>query len=230
MIFTRLRNIVRDNPTAFLALLVCLGGIFAFISLASEVLEGESHAIDTYILMLFRSSADHTSPLGPPWLQEMMRDITALGGIIVLSIITFGAALYMVALKKYREAFYVIGAIGSGILLSSILKIGFDRPRPDLVPHETITYMASFPSGHSFMSAVVYLTLGTLLAEAHPVRRVKICILGFMAFITLLVGLSRLYLGVHWPTDVLAGWIAGGVWALMAWIIHQRIKLKLDRR
>jgi len=223
-----LHKSARDNPAVFIALLLCLGGVFAFSSLASEVLEGESRTLDTSILMLFRDAVDQNNPLGPPWLQEMMRDLTALGGIIVLSIITFGAALYMVAIKKHGQALYIIASIGSGVLLSNVLKIGFDRPRPNLVPHESITYMASFPSGHSLMAAVVYLTLGTLLAEAHPVQRVRIYILGFMIFITLLVGMSRLYLGVHWPTDVLAGWLAGGVWALMAWLIHQRIKSKFS--
>ncbi len=226
MIFRFLRRSTRDRPAVYFALLLCLGGLFAFASLASEVLEGETLKFDTFILLLFRDSADHNNPLGPPWLHEMMRDITALGGTFVLGIITLGAALYMIAWQKYREALFVIISIGSGVLCSNILKLGFNRPRPDLVPHESITYMASFPSGHSLMAAVVYLTLGTFLAEAHPVQRVKFYTMGFMVLITALVGVSRLYLGIHWPTDVLAGWIAGGVWALLAWLIHLKIELK----
>ena len=217
---------VIKNPTFFIIAVLCLGGVFAFVSLASEVLEGESRAIDTAILMWFRDPQNHELAYGPLWLHEMMRDLTALGGIIVLTFITLGVVFYMAALKKYGQALYIACAVGSGVLLSNLLKIGFDRPRPDLVPHNSITYMASFPSGHSLMAAVVYLTLGVLLVETQKSIRIKIYILGFMIFLAVIIGISRLYLGVHWPSDVLAGWLAGGAWALLAWLINQRIKMK----
>lgn len=99
------------------------------------------------------------------------------------------------------------------------LKMGFDRVRPDLVPHGSFVYTASFPSGHALMSAVTYLTLGALLASVHSPARVKAYFLAVAMVLTLLVGVSRVYLGVHWPTDVAAGWSVGAAWALMSWLL-----------
>ncbi|MBR9904520.1 MAG: phosphatase PAP2 family protein, partial [Gammaproteobacteria bacterium] len=102
---------------------------------------------------------------------------------------------------------------------STVMKLGFDRPRPDLVPHEAMVYTASFPSGHSMMSAVTYLTLAALLIRVQPALRLKAYLLILAILLTLLVGISRVYLGVHWPTDVLAGWTAGASWAALCWIV-----------
>jgi undecaprenyl-diphosphatase len=104
------------------------------------------------------------------------------------------------------------------MLLSTLLKLGFERPRPDLVPHAVVVYTASFPSGHAMLSAVTWLTLGALLMRVEPRRRVKAYVLALAVLTTLLVGASRIYLGVHWPTDVLAGWCIGAAWALMCWL------------
>jgi undecaprenyl-diphosphatase len=103
------------------------------------------------------------------------------------------------------------------MLLSTLLKMGFDRPRPDLVPHGALVYTASFPSGHATLSAVVYLTLGALLARVQPRLVLKLYLLGLAILLTVMVGVSRVYLGVHWPTDVLAGWAVGAAWALLCW-------------
>ena len=119
-----------------------------------------------------------------------------------------------------------LAAVGGGIVLSSLLKAGFERPRPELVPHGSLVYTASFPSGHSMMAAVVYLTLGALLARAQPRRRLKVYLLALAVLVTVAVGISRVYLGVHWPTDVLAGWTIGGAWALLWWAVA----LGLQRR
>ena len=102
-------------------------------------------------------------------------------------------------------------------LASSILKAAFDRPRPN-VDHYSYVVTSSFPSGHSMMSAVVYLTLGSLLTRVLPARGVKIYLIVVALLLTLLVGLSRVYMGVHYPTDVLAGWTAGLVWAMLCWL------------
>ena len=121
---------------------------------------------------------------------------------------------------------FVIAAVVGGTLLSTALKMGFERPRPDLVPHGTRIYTASFPSGHAMLSAVTYLTLGALLARVQKRRRVKALLLGLAILITLLVGMSRVYLGVHWPSDVLAGWCVGAAWAALCWFVA----LQLQRR
>ena len=105
-------------------------------------------------------------------------------------------------------------AVGGGVLLSTLLKIGFDRPRPDLVPHGAVVY-ASFPSGHAMLSAVVYLTLGALLARVQPRRLLKLYLLGLAILLTVAVGISRVYLGVHWPTDVVAGWASAPLGAAL---------------
>ncbi len=129
------------------------------------------------------------------------------------------AAAGVLALSRRRAgAVLVLVAIGGGTALSTLFKLGFERPRPDLVPHAVEVYTASFPSGHAMLSAVTWLTLGALLMRVEPRRRVKAYVLAMAVLTTLLVGASRIYLGVHWPTDVLAGWCIGAAWALICWL------------
>ena len=210
---------VRRNPLPALALLMSAAAFLAFAELAGDVLEGENHRIDTTILLMMRDANDLADPLGPPWFEEMMRDITALGGVAVLTLVTISAAIYLLLKKRKDLLLYLAAAAVTGTVLSNLLKTGFSRPRPDVVPHEIVVYTASFPSGHSLVAAVLYLTLGVLLAEAQARYRIKIYILAIAVAVTLLVGISRIYLGVHWPSDVLAGWLAGTAWAIMLWII-----------
>jgi len=164
-------------------------------------------------------SADLADPIGPPWAEEMMRDITALGGVAVLTLVTIFSAIYLLLRKRKDLVLYLAAAAITGTVLSNLLKAGFSRPRPDIVPHEIFVYTASFPSGHSLVAAVIYLTLGVILAEAQTRYRLKIYILSVAIVLALLVGVSRIYLGVHWPSDVLAGWLAGSAWAFMFWIV-----------
>jgi undecaprenyl-diphosphatase len=199
------------------ALAVAATGIWGFAELASEVLEGETHAFDERVLLGLRSAADRSDPLGPGWLEELMRDVTSLGSTGVLTFITLAAAGFLALNRKTHAALFVVAAVGGGMLLSTLLKIGFDRPRPDLVPHGATVYTASFPSGHAMLSAVVYLTLGALLARVQPRRLLKLYLLGLAILLTVAVGASRVYLGVHWPTDVVAGWAVGAAWALLCW-------------
>ncbi|MBP7722881.1 MAG: phosphatase PAP2 family protein [Alphaproteobacteria bacterium] len=213
------RNFVYKQPLLSAIIFLCLGSFFAFSKLASEILEGEGRVIDTKILLLMRDANDHNNPLGPHWVEEIMRDITSMGGITMLTFITLASALYLFLINKKGLMVYLLATVSTGVVFINLLKIGFDRPRPDLIPHDVVTYTASFPSGHSLISAVVYLTLGSLLAEIQPRVQLKIYIISLAAFITLLVGISRIYLGVHWPSDVLAGWFGGAAWACMFWII-----------
>lgn len=206
----------RELPLV-VAILLIAGGLWAFIAVSEEVIEGDTHAIDESILLSLRNPADRGDPIGPGWMEEMGRDATALGGVAVLTFITLAGAVFLALQGKGRAALFVLLAIAGGIALSVALKTGFDRPRPELVSHGSIVYTASFPSGHSMMSAVVYLTLGTLLARFQRRRRLKIYVIVLAVLITLAVGVSRVYLGVHWPTDVLAGWTAGAAWAMLCW-------------
>jgi undecaprenyl-diphosphatase len=202
--------------------LVILGlGVFAFIGIAEEVLEGDTLRFDRWLLLALRAPGDPGDPLGPAGVEEMFRDFTALGGVGVLSLLTLASFGYLWLQGLRRVALFLLLAIAGGLLLSLALKSGFDRPRPELVSHGAMVYTSSFPSGHSMLSAVVYLTGGALLAMVHSARRVRIYLIGCSVLATLLVGVSRVYLGVHWPSDVLAGWAAGAAWAAACWLAAQ---------
>ena len=204
-------------------------GVF---SAADEVMEGETLELDKSILLSLRNPADHEDPLGPPWLEQVGQDITALGGNTVLTLLSVWVIVFLTLVKKRKLALVVLLATGGALLASLMLKSGFDRARPDLVTHGTQVYTSSFPSSHSMLAASAYLTLGALLAQFQTSRRVKALIMFTSVLLTLLIGLSRIYLGVHWPTDVVAGWTVGAAWALMCWYIsrqfvHQKIDSKL---
>ena len=204
-------------------LLVCAGGVFGFLELASEVQERELEHYDHTILLGMREAGAPDDPIGPAWVEEMGRDITALGGFTILTGLTLASDGMMLLLRRPRLALITFLAISGGMIASDLLKQTFARPRPDLVPHGVVVTSASFPSGHAMMAAVVYLTLGVLLARTQSSHAVRIYLIAISMSITLLVGVSRVYLGVHWPTDVLAGWMLGAVWALLFWIITTRL-------
>lgn len=192
--------------------------LWAFVELADEVVEGSTATFDRTILLLFRVDGDLTDPVGPHWVEMMVSDTTALGGVVVLTMVTAIVVGYLIVIGKRAAALFVVGAIGGGTVASFLLKAAFERPRPDLVPHAVEVATASFPSGHAMLSAVTYLTLGALLARFLPQRRAKAYVVTVAALLTLAIGTSRVYLGVHWPTDVLAGWTLGGAWALLCWL------------
>jgi len=209
----------RREFTILASLAVAAGGIWLFAALADEVLERETRAFDRALLLTLRNPHDRADPIGPAWFEELGRDLTALGSTGVLSLICLGVIGFLVLLRRHHAALFVFVAVGGGWLLSTLLKIGFDRPRPDLVPHATLVQTASFPSGHAMMAAVTYLTLGALLARLQPRRRLKLYVLGLAVMVTVAVGITRVYLGVHWPTDVLAGWSIGAAWAALCWTL-----------
>lgn len=207
---------LRLNEVAPLLTVATVGLLgWLFVQIAGEVMEGDTLRFDRAILLAFREPGDSLDPIGPGWLQEAARDVTGLGGHAVLAIVTLSTAVYLAMTGRRGAAVLVLVAIGGGSLLSTLLKLGFDRPRPDLVPHAVKVYTASFPSGHAMLSAVTYLTLGALLARVHEQRSIKLFVLGTAVALTAVIGLSRVYLGVHWPSDVLAGWCVGAAWAAL---------------
>jgi len=215
---------VRPNTTpsellALLGVLAAATALLAFVALAGEVLEGETRSFDRALLLALRNPADLSDPIGPRWLEEVARDVTALGSTVILSYATLASVGYLALSRRRSAAWPVLAAVAGGTLLSSLLKLGFDRPRPDLVPHAVEVYTASFPSGHAMLSAVTWLTLGALMMRVEPRRRVKAYVMAMAVLTTLMVGASRVYLGVHWPTDVLAGWCLGAAWALLCWLV-----------
>lgn len=214
-----LRWIGGRELSVLVVLFALMGAMWGFIELADETLDGETGDFDRVVLLGMRNPVDVSDPLGPGWAEEMGRDFTALGGNAVLILLTLAVVGYLVIEGKRRIAVVVIVATLGALGTSLLLKQSFDRDRPDLVPHGSRVYTASFPSGHSMLAASTYLTLGALLARVQKRRRLKAYILLVAIGITLLVGASRVYLGVHWPTDVIAGWTAGAGWALMCWLL-----------
>jgi undecaprenyl-diphosphatase len=209
---------LRDELVAMLLLMIAAAAVFAFVKLVEEVLEGETRKFDEAVLLALRAPGDPGDPVGPWWLQVMFQDITSLGGTTIVTLVTLGALGYLLMVGKHATALLVLIAVAGGAALSTALKFGFERPRPDLVAHLVDVRTLSFPSGHAMVSAVTYLTLGALLAKVQPRRRLKAYILGLAVVLTLLIGASRIYLGVHWPTDVIAGWCAGAAWAIVCWV------------
>jgi undecaprenyl-diphosphatase len=198
--------------------------LLAFGLIADEVVEGGSLAFDRKVILAFRSATDPSVPIGPPWVQEAARDITALGSTTVLGIALFAVSGYLFLTDKHATAWMVLVSVLGGAALNSLLKLGFDRPRPDMFAPAVRVFTASFPSGHAALSAITYLTLGALLARLHPTRPVRTYVMSLAVALTLLVGLSRVYLGVHYPTDVLAGWCVGSAWALGCWALMIRLR------
>lgn len=215
-----------------LGLLIITGGTFLFTALASQVLEGDTQAFDEWVVRALRNPDDRSVPIGPHWMLEIVRDLTALGGIAVLTLVTLAVTGFLWLDRKYAAMWFVLAAVVSGHLISVSLKAIISRPRPDVVPHLSAAMSTSFPSGHSMMSAVVYLTLGALLTKLVVSRPLKAYFLTLAVFLTVLVGCSRVYMGVHYPTDVLSGWTAGLVWATLCWLVARSLQRrgKIEQR
>ena len=210
----------------WIAAAILLIGALSFLWTAEEVMEGDTLRLDQRILMAMRVPGDPSQPIGPEWVEESFRDFTGVGGVAVLGLLTAATLGYLWLQGMRRAALYVLLAIGGGLLVSLALKAGFHRPRPDLISHGSMVYTASFPSGHSMLSAIVYLTGGAMLALVHRRRAVRLYILGCAVLATVLVGVSRVYLGVHWPTDVVAGWAGGAAWAALCWLIARQLQAR----
>jgi undecaprenyl-diphosphatase len=210
----------------FLKVFVAVGCLWALFKLAGKIRKIGADEIDNQILRALRRPEDSAIPIGPNWLPEVARDVTALGsgtGLTLISAILVG---FLCLNRRFRAAGYLISSLGSGLGLCQLLKDLFVRRRPTVVPHLTHFDPESFPSGHSMGSALVYLTLGGIISRQVKGRIAKLYFLSVALLLTTLVGLSRLYLGVHYPSDVLAGWAAGSVWSgacsqMARWLQHQ---------
>ena len=202
-----------------LAVAVICTGIAIFVGVTDVVREGELHEAEIRWMRNLRSPDDPARPIGPLWLEHTSLDITALGSGVVLTLMTFLVVGYLLIERWFASAFFLLVAVGGGMLLTMSLKGFFNRDRPSAVPHLTDALFQSYPSGHSMMSSVVYLTMAVLLARTMKRRRVKIYWVSAALLLSFLVGVSRVYLGVHYPTDVIAGWAGGTAWALLCWLV-----------
>jgi undecaprenyl-diphosphatase len=222
---TRGRRVMRDrilktdqNGAAnYLLAIACL--LFLFGLVAQIVRAGKSSAFDRNIILAFRDPGDPSVPIGPAWIQEAARDLTSLGSIVVLATITAAFAGYLFLARKQAAAWLMLFAVFGGIALSDLLKLAFARPRPDFVAPAARVFTTSFPSGHATLSAITYLTIAALLAQSQSSSRIGRYFVIVAALLTILIGISRVYLGVHYPTDVLGGWCVGTAWALGCWLL-----------
>ncbi|MGO4739370.1 phosphatase PAP2 family protein [Bosea sp. 2KB_26] len=197
-------------------ILVPVAAAFAFLGLTLFILSGRTFAFDTGLILLFRQAGDPAAPIGPHWLPEMMRDISGLGSFVGLGFMTLAAtlALWLAGYRRLANALIVNVVLAT--LVSTMLKIGIGRARPDIVEPTAIVFTASFPSGHAFLSAVVLLGIAGFIGLASQHRDITRLSVGLAWVLLLLIGVSRIYLGVHWPSDVLAGWCLGIAWSSLS--------------
>lgn len=196
-------------------------GALAFLFLASQVMAGTTQGADEAIVQWFRQPADPALPKGPPWLREAVVDVTALGSHVVIMLLVIAIGGFLWIHGRMRLILLLLISTAGGMLMNSVTKMLFDRPRPSVVPHLREVVTPSFPSGHAAMSAIVYLTIGVLLFEVVKGARARMYCLGVAMAAAGLVGFSRVYLGVHYPSDVLAGWATGIAWAAGCWVAVQ---------
>ena len=194
-------------------------GVYAFIQIADEMAEGEIRNLDETLFLMMRVPGDPSRSIGPEWLQETALEVTAVGGYPLIMLTLAAVSGFFIVTKRYGAALYVVLSVGSGALLSYTLKKFYARPRPDLVDHLDTVHTASFPSGHAMVTTVAYLTLAAIVISYLETRRARAYVITVAVLVAVMVGVSRVYLGVHWPSDVAAGWALGAAWASFSWLV-----------
>jgi undecaprenyl-diphosphatase len=217
-------NFFRRVESRALILAIALAcALWAFFNIASEVTEGDTAALDRHVLLALRTAGDPADPIGSRNFEEAMRDVTALGGFTVVTLVTVVGVLAFLIHRRPRHALVLGATVLLAELSSDLAKAFYARPRPDLVSHGSYVYSASFPSGHSLLSAATFLTLAVLISSLETRRATKVMVFVLAVLLVIAIGISRIYLGVHWPSDVLAGWALGSAWALAGWTALRRL-------
>lgn len=219
----RVWRIARTEIVGLTALFIVAMGVMAFVELADDMTEADGRAFDRAVLMALRPGGT-ADGWGPPWLETAALDLTSLGGIAVLGLFAVVVVLFLILQGKRLSALLLVVGLAGGVALSEGLKALFERDRPPEAFRAVETINASFPSGHALLSAVFYLSIGVMLTRAFPRRRFKAYVLGVALLLTLIVGLTRVYLAAHWATDVLAGWSVGAAWAMALWLVAYAVQ------
>jgi undecaprenyl-diphosphatase len=199
-----------------------------FMKVASEMWEGDATMVDQWVLQLLRTPQG--LPVGPAGLPEWARDLTALGSPAVLGLVTLAAWSMLMAAGRHAMAWISLGSTLSGLAAAMLLKAVFLRSRPDEAFRATVVSGYSFPSGHAMMSAVVYLTLAVLLARTTQRPALRLSAVVMATLVAGLVGITRIYLGAHWASDVVAGWTAGAAWAMASWLLAEALGIGRARQ
>ncbi len=205
-----------------LVVFLIVSAVLLFVHLVDEMLEGDAAAPDRAILLLFRTPGDLAKPIGPAWMLQSMTDISALGGFTFIWLFTLATLTYLALVRRWRAAAVLFAGVVGASVLNAVFKLSFHRARPDVVPHLTMVDNSSFPSGHAMIAAATYMTVGALLAHMQRRMATRIYLMSLFITLAILIGISRVYLGVHWPSDVLAGWLLGAAWALLFWIVARK--------
>jgi undecaprenyl-diphosphatase len=214
----------RTELTFLLGGLLVAGLLLGFVQLSNVVLSGGTQEFDVAVLRALRHADDLSRPIGPAWLPEAAVDVTALGSGWVIGLVVLAVVGFLLLQAMWRTAAFVFVASAGGWVLNAALKAVFQRPRPDVVSHLREVMSLSFPSGHAMTSAAVYLTLGAMLMRISERRATKVYCMVTAAIVTVLVGSTRVYLGVHYPSDVVAGWLVGMSWAVGCWLVERSIE------
>ena len=208
-----------DRRSAYVsaATILIMSCVLVVIGFAVE--SGATLPFDRAVLLWLRDPANLAMPIGPHWLLDVTRDLTSLGSttetLLIMIVVAAGAGLR----RRWREMLFILAAVGAGSALVNVVKLVLRRVRPDVVPHLTAEVTFSFPSSHAAVSIVTYGALAILVARGMPhLRGFTLAVAGLLA---LAIGATRLYLGVHYPTDVLAGWLFGATWLLICWKIFR---------
>jgi undecaprenyl-diphosphatase len=224
-IINGIAEVRRAEPWLLVPLFAVAALLLTFGFIAVEVMEGATLKFDRYVMFAFRSGADNLSaPVGPPLVQEMARDVTALGSFSVLGLLLVAVTGYLFLVRKREQALLFLVAVVGGVVVNSLLKLAFGRPRQDLFAPAARVFTASFPSDHAALSVIAYMTVAALLARTIASRAVRIYLIAVAITLVVLIGASRVYLGVHYPTDILAGWCVGSAWALACWTMMTRLR------
>ena len=218
----RMLRIARTEIAAVTALFVVALGVMIFVEVAGDMTGTDGQAFDQAVLAWVQPVAG--DPRGPRWLEEAAADLTSLGGISVLILFAVIAVVFLLLQRKRLSALLLVLGLAGGVTLSEGLKALFERPRPPAAFQAVETLNASFPSGHTLLATVFYLTLGVMQTRAFPRAHLKAFVLGAAMTVALLIGLTRIYLGAHWASDVFAGWCAGAAWAMTLWLVAYAVQ------